>query len=804
MSIVRIEPDNIERYELRANPKIYFASSSSGITGSLPLFSDGSATFKDVNPSPGLYSQATSASNDADITSVLSKAKLDLQDTNGYQGALGYIDAVHSLTSSTKFAKSQKVTRFTPSARLAPDFLRKKSVRQTLFPYYRSLYSTAQWNYTNYHTLNFVTGGNLPTNTVIMYPAGTGTVDLENQNALAPDKGFTFDFYINPRYTVEKAGDQFKAGTIFHMSSCYAISLVTGSDRGPDNKPSGFRLLLQLSQSADIPPSKCAISNNSVTAPGHPGDPGFLFVSNDNSLKLNSWHHIGIRWGGPSWNAGTGSFVVDGQNQGNFVVTSQSCMQTYSENLGDPDALFIGNFYEGRNTGSSTIARFFNSSSATEQGFSPFGGLTDISDPENYIFNHPLNAELHDLKIFNVYRSDRQLLTSSLSGYKFDVTSVSLSGSQELIFYVPPFFTKESLSRNVLQTPFQFASGTVTDDPFNVAMSFGVGGHELNLQNFTREFVRGLYPRLLGLESTTLDTTTPDPQTANYFLYEKGANRKRNITVLPCDNGRFSPNFQMLATGSSDKFVNDFGISDFSIIKLTDMVSTASIPKFDKPEDTDTKYSILEPLLTPISVDGNVEPGVGAGQILTILQRTRDTSSNEVVFFDVSNMFYGDRIKPESVVLTDLSVTGSNGRLSITLKDDGHGNLYRADAKTQHAKWASVGNVLYEEGILVVKSPNIPMFGSNSWEISFEGERNIHVYEVNVPAPKALINSSTNPTFQAMLPSDYPSETASSFVYITGIQLHDENLNVIGRVNLAQPIIKRDGDRITFRLRMDY
>jgi hypothetical protein len=55
-----------------------------------------------------------------------------------------------------------------------------------------------------------------------------------------------------------------------------------------------------------------------------------------------------------------------------------------------------------------------------------------------------------------------------------------------------------------------------------------------------------------------------------------------------------------------------------------------------------------------------------------------------------------------------------------------------------------------------------------------------------------------------MLPSDYPSETAKSFVYITGIQLHDENLNVVGRANLAQPVIKRDGDRIVFRVRMDY
>ena len=193
-----------------------------------------------------------------------------------------------------------------------------------------------------------------------------------------------------------------------------------------------------------------------------------------------------------------------------------------------------------------------------------------------------------------------------------------------------------------------------------------------------------------------------------------------------------------------------------------------------------------------------------AGNILTILQRTKDPSSNEVVFFDVSNMFYGDQIKPKSVVLRDLAVTGTNGRMQITLRDDGYGNLYRADSVGPHATWASVGNVVYEEGILVVKSPNLPLFGSDAWELSFESQRNIHVLEINVPADKGMINSSSNPQFKALVPSDYPSETAESFIYLTGLHLHDDNLNGIGRANFAQPSVKRDGDRYVVRLRMDF
>ena len=62
-----------------------------------------------------------------------------------------------------------------------------------------------------------------------------------------------------------------------------------------------------------------------------------------------------------------------------------------------------------------------------------------------------------------------------------------------LVFYVGPYFTRESPVRavvndsgGVLQTPF-FAIGGTTDEPFNVAMSFGVGGHYLNLENFLRD-----------------------------------------------------------------------------------------------------------------------------------------------------------------------------------------------------------------------------------------------------------------------------------------------------------------------------
>ena len=42
---------------------------------------------------------------------------------------------------------------------------------------------------------------------------------------------FSFEFYINPRYSSFSRGGEFKAGTIFHMSSSFALSLVAGDSK---------------------------------------------------------------------------------------------------------------------------------------------------------------------------------------------------------------------------------------------------------------------------------------------------------------------------------------------------------------------------------------------------------------------------------------------------------------------------------------------------------------------------------------------------------------------------------------------
>ena len=152
----------------------------------------------------------------------------------------------------------------------------------------------------------------------------------------------------------------------------------------------------------------------------------------------------------------------------------------------------------------------------------------------------------------------------------------------------------------------------------------------------------------------------------------------------------------------------------------------------------------------------------------------------------------------------DKAITGSNGKVSMRIVDDLRGNLYRADSATPPATWNSVGNVLYEEGISIIKSPNILFFGRDQFEVNLEGYQNVHSQEVNINANVGRINSSSNPTFHPMKPDNYANTDTDVFVAISEVLLHDNNLNVVGRAQLSQPVVKKITDKYLFRIKMDY
>lgn len=660
MSIYRVTKNDVETLTVLTNPTRTYRSSSQGVTGSVFVFPRHSDIEKEVAP---LSTFIESKKNDADLGSMLKSVQAygrmtrftnASPVTNQFNQKLtSYLDKVNIQSSSTRKRKQLDVIRFTPTFNYTSNTARKLVVKDLLNPYYRVSYPTAHWAYTNYHSLNFYTSSLVPSSSALLYPnVSRQSTDVNFVSGTYNVSGpFSFDFYINPRYTTDKNDGVFNAGTLFHLSSSYALSLVSGSAKDQNGRPIGFRLKLQLSHSADIAPSRALQGN-------YPND--LVFLSDDNSLMFNRWHHVVVRWGTNTINNGTGSFNIDMVDKGTFVVPSSSVNPRATPQ--PPATLVVGNYYDGFDD----MSQFFAVDPALRDGLNQMNSTTGVEEPILYRFSHHLNAEVHDLAIKRTYMSDDDIAVSSSKG----LTSID---TDKVAFYLPPFFVPESPFRQfvgdhggIMQTPFFEVDGT-TDDPFNVAMSFGVGGHYVNIENFLRDFSSNVFPRV-HLMTGTVNPYTTQLRSANEFLYDDPNVRRRNTLIMPCDDGLFVPSYELLASESQSnkrKFVDALGVEELSFISLDNLIMTHSLlfgTTFGSDDKTDdeanslvneligftpetpgnrpgTAFTNYVDIINAAVLSGTFDAGLQTFAPLTVYQRTLDPSSNQVTIFDISNLF---------------------------------------------------------------------------------------------------------------------------------------------------------------------
>jgi len=761
MAFIPITQENFENVTLVLHPERTIVSSSHGVTGTIKLVERPSSFIRKITDSIPDNVQF----NDGQIEGLLTAASLNYNrgDSDISELISQYMKGVNLQSQPDRNSVSFSPVRYRQPVNFTDDYngspyFMKRNLTQDLMTFYRHGYDFCDFSCINYNALNFFSSSNDTNATALIY-ANTSSAG----RAYTPTDAFSIDFYVNPRYKFA-SGSKFTAGTILHLSSTFALSLVSGTLRDQNQDGVGFRLLLQLSQSADFSPSMLNLTNVEAGL-SYPSD--LTFITPDNSLLHNRWHHVTVRWGGLTRSYGSGSIVIDGVET-YFNVPSAS-ISTDDES----DALVVGNYYNGPDK----IAKFFNETTAYNEGIPSFTGFT--TDPVGFTLNNPLQAEIHDLKIFNRFISNVDIV-------KFDTKS---NGTDpDLLFYLPPAFSTITNTREVFLTPFQTTRKT-TYSPFNADMSLSVNGFYMNLENYVKDYKTGQFPRLYNLTASVVDTAFEE--TANEILYKQAGVTKRNLMILPNDNGRQIPDFSILSNESSDFFINDLGNVDHSIISMRNLAGTSSfLPGLNEID------GLTGP--TPESMTAT------SGPALTIAQRFKDASSNQVVIFDLTTLGYGRRILPTSFTLTDSDMSSSHGVVKMTLKDNSNGSLYRADCLTAQATWNSVGNIFYVEGTAILTNPSLALFGKDKFELNLKGEQRTNVFIVNAPAPASLINSSSNPSYQAFPVTDFVSEREDRFVYITGINLHDENLNVIMRANLAQPIAKRESDEFLFRLKYDF
>ena len=167
------------------------------------------------------------------------------------------------------------------------------------------------------------------------------------------------------------------------------------------------------------------------------------------------------------------------------------------------------------------------------------------------------------------------------------------------------------------------------------------------------------------------------------------------------------------------------------------------------------------------------------------------------VLIEIPSIYYGDSIHPTSLQI-DCRINSEN-TLRLT---DRNGVLYISDSL--NALHSKVGHVLYHLGIILIDHPALSTIKDNDMSISFKGQKNLHIMQLDIPCQVGVANESKNPNYQNLRPSNKANETDQLTTYVSKIYLHDENLNIVGMVNLAEPIQKREADSFLFRIKMDF
>jgi hypothetical protein len=192
-------------------------------------------------------------------------------------------------------------------------------------------------------------------------------------------------------------------------------------------------------------------------------------------------------------------------------------------------------------------------------------------------------------------------------------------------------------------------------------------------------------------------------------------------------------------------------------------------------------------------------------QELPFYNLNNDKSETFSKIFCISTQIFGKKIEKESVNFYDPDLRGTFGSKKINLKDNGKGTMYRADSYTKHADWNYVGHCLYNEGIITVLHPSLENFGECSYKLDFKCSSRLNVLELNLPAYAGRTNKSYNESYiKDLRLNESAFNSDEDFVYITDINLHDENLNVVAKAKVVKPYPKKDTDNVLFRLKMDY
>lgn len=214
---------------------------------------------------------------------------------------------------------------------------------------------------------------------------------------------------------------------------------------------------------------------------------------------------------------------------------------------------------------------------------------------------------------------------------------------------------------------------------------------------------------------------------------------------------------------------------------------------------------------------------------------------NHFAVIEIPSMFYGRQIATGSFRL-ELNTFNKHFNKNVIV-DDGRGNIYLSGSSTRMltgsedrsgVMWRSIGNIFYTEGIVAITDPSMidhwsPTSYTGSYgdyrgvgtstyvffeneqfmNLSFKGDQRIASKVFMCRAGPSELNGSNNPTYTRVTSEDYFGEKREivrpmNTTYITSIGVYDSERKLVAVAKLAQPIRKREKDKLNIRLRMDF
>ena len=626
----------------------------------------------------------------------------------------------------------------------------------------------------------------------------------------------TFEFWIKP------CKEQTDVGTIISLRDNFALCLIPDSTTSENGVYQKFKIGV-YAQGKVVSGTAPSLSDTTVAASG-----GGIYVS-DGRLSLDTWHHVVLRYGSLFNNGLLNVYldsvsITDGNVDGLYDNSSRiSGFFDTSVSSSGGETLLVGGWP------SVTTDEQLWGDYARNQGIdivyangSPVYAHTQTHG-EAVVAQKTLKSELKELRIWNTTRTEQEMLAGKLN---------SLTSITNMFFYLPLFFDPSS------QTPQwnRLAFVPSIDNPQNKDEYYGDGSLELlsgtqleynpvqycsnaahivgmpfvNVQSHLKDYVRNSYPVILGhgkySDSTisssypTINDHNPGNSKLSYFInYWKdlGWLRAINSMILPCDCEQFDPKYDLVGS-------DGFNFLDKGYLKLKGSGVGSTSSKYELKHFYDDEIFAIQDTIVKIDPTQKTFGGKTENYGTEALVSENKLEDNDFLcplstVISVPQIYYGNRIKHESI---ELKFTLNEDGKEITIVDF-EGSLYRKDPGVVNIK-SKVGHVDYGNGIICIFSPLMTSLGIQDFDLKLKGEKNLHVMQMDVPCSAGVANKSQHPTFKKLSPSANANETDSNLTYISTIYLHDENLNIIGKVNLAQPVQKREEDSFIFRVKVDF